>query len=307
MRVLHLHPGPDTGGKSMAAKAALEAHGDEVRVFVHHLHPFGYPEAEMWDASEVAKAYDWADIVVLHNQPADLYAKIPHGDKRLMVHHHGSHLRKLGESVWNEGRRLGAVQVVSTLDLLTFPDGHWLPQIVDLSLMAEIRQEHYRPGPRVRVVQAPTGRTKGSRLVKVSYRKEKGAYDYVGIHRVSWMECLARKATGDVLVDQVGTLALGYGANAIEAWGMGLPVISSGPARVLDRMREEWGGLPFYPVAEGNESVREAIRRFVLDADLRAEWGARGLAHARRFHDNAPFVQRFRQLAGAVTVTEVAA
>jgi len=188
--------------------------------------------------------------------------------------------------------------VVSTLDLLTFPDGYWLPQIVDLSLMARIRAEHYRPG-KVRVVQAPTGHSKGLRLVESSYRKERGLYDFTRIRRVPWMECLIRKATGHVLVDQVGPLALGYGANAVEGWGMSMPVISSGPPAVLQRMRETWGSLPFYAVGTSQDEVRAAVRAFVLDVDLRAEWASRGLAHARRFHDVEPFVAAFRRYAEA--------
>lgn len=305
MRVLHLHPGPDTGGKSMAAKAALEAHGDEVRVFAHHRHQFDYPEAERWDATEVARAYEWADIVVLHNQPADLYAKIPHGDKPLMVHHHGSHLRKLGEGVWNEGRRLGAVQVVSTLDLLTFPDGHWLPQIVDLSAMADIRAQEYVPTTRLRVSHAPSSkRAKATQTFVRAERKLKGLIEWDLISRRPWAECLSRKARSDLYADQ---LTFGYGANAVEAWGMGLPVLAGAPKPILARMRDTFGELPFYCVPNDREAVMDAFRLFA-DPGLRAEWGERGLQHARRFHDLEPFVARFRQLAEQATnVTEAAA
>lgn len=307
MNILHLHPGPDTGGKSMAAKAALEQMGDECRVFARSPHRFGYPEPEPWDDAAVEEAHGWADVVVYHNEPALLHARVGgYGDKPLIVHHHGNILRKGGPKKWAEGQELGAVQVVSTLDLLTYPDGGWLPQIVDLSFMAAIRAEHYQPG-RVRVVQAPTGHTKGHPLVKKSYRREHGLYELVEIRHAPWLECLARKATGDVLVDQVGRLALGYGANAVEAWGMGMPVISSGPPDVLARMRDEWVGLPFYAIGTHKDDVGSAIREFVLDAELRAEWAARGLAHARRFHDVEPFVAAFRGYAEQALGMEAAA
>lgn len=304
MNILHLHPGPDTGGKSMAAKKALEEAGDKVRVFVGPLSGadrfyFQYPAAELWDQAEVEAAYEWADVVVLHNEPALLMTRFRQsGDKPLIVHHHGSILRKGGYAKWTEGDRLGAVQVVSSIDLLIgLPDSvGWLPQIVDIARMAEIRAEEYGPSPHFRVSHAPTSRqAKGTRVIVASVRKLRGQVEWEMIQRRPWAECLRRKARTDLYVDQ---LTYGFGANAVEAWGMSMPVFGSASGDILERMRAEWGTLPFYDCGQTRESVMAALRLFAADRDLSAGWAARGLAHARKYHDQSPFVTTFRGYAG---------
>ncbi len=312
MNILHLHPGPDTGGKSMAAKAALEPI-DQVRVFVGERSGadrffFRYPPAELWDREAVAQAYEWADVVVLHNEPAYLMAKLkPTIERPLIVHHHGSVLRKGGLAKWAEGDRLGAVQVVSTLDLLEeLPDSvRWLPQIVDVDAMAVIRASEYVPTTRLRVSHAPTSKAaKATRTFVAAQRKLKGLVDWDLISRQTWSECLRRKARSDLYADQ---LTYGYGANAVEAWAMGLPVIAGAPGSVLARMRAEFD-LPFYAVPNDREAVMDAFRLFAEDPDLRAEWGQRGYQHARRFHHGPAFAERFRRYAEqAMNVTEQAA
>ena len=69
MNILHLHPGPDTGGTSMGAKPILEERGHSVRVFVAVQHRHGYPPAEPWNPQAVDESIDWADVVIVHNEP----------------------------------------------------------------------------------------------------------------------------------------------------------------------------------------------------------------------------------------------
>src|SRR6185369_446611 len=98
-----------------------------------------------------------------------------------------------------------------------------------------------------RIVHAPTNRTlKHTDLFLEAVRQltEEGLpIDLDLIEGQTHSECMARKAQADIVFDQ---LAFGYGCNAVEAWGMGIPVIAGAEDQwVLNRMDQEWGGLPF--------------------------------------------------------------
>src|SRR5690606_30034247 len=100
--------------------------------------------------------------------------------------------------------------------------------------------------------------------------------DPVLIERRSWAECLAIKGTCDVLFDPV---ILGYGNNAIEAGGMGIPVIAGPAPSTLARMRDTLGTLPFLGTGEGGPADR-------------SEYALLGAAHAARWHDGTETVAR---------------
>src|SRR6185295_20185445 len=97
----------------------------------------------------------------------------------------------------------------------------------------------------------------------------------------------------DIVFDQ---LAYGYGCNSIEAWGMGIPVISGADDWTLARMASEWPAIPF---EEANErTIKDVIRQMVLSADLREDAAQRGLAHVRRYHDEEPALAKLAELYG---------
>lgn len=297
MRLVHFHPGPDTAGQSMAGKRFLEEVGDEVQVFVHSPHAFGYDQGETWDPDEVRAAYRWADVVVIHNDPT-LIDKVSDGSSReLVLHHHGSRFRNDPVRRWQEAEAIGARQIVSTVDLLLSvpPGGHadWLPQVVDLELMQEIRDAYRRDEGRIRVVHAPTNRRiKGTRFVQRAMRLLKTEAEFVLVQRQRWMTCLAMKATADIFVDQ---LNLGYGNNAIEAWAMGLPVLAAAPPEIILRMRREFRGpVPFYN-ADPMRFVMD-LRKFINSPELRTRYAERGRKHVDRYHAPDAWVRRARQI-----------
>jgi hypothetical protein len=110
-----------------------------------------------------------------------------------------------------------------------------------------------------------------------------------------WAESLAVKATADIYFDQVG---LGYGCNAVEAWGMGIPVIAGADLWTLAQMRKVWntGDLPFYRATA--DSIVDALREMVEVADLRAEYSVKGLAHVNKYHAEKPALARLAELYG---------
>ncbi len=112
------------------------------------------------------------------------------------------------------------------------------------------------------------------------------------IERLSWSECLRRKATCDIFYDQP---VLGYGSNAIEAWAMGIPVLAGvEDPSVRDRMLKTWGELPFF---ETTEAMLEAdLRRLIDDADLRRTYAKLGYRHVIRWHKYQAVSHRLRPI-----------
>ena len=106
----------------------------------------------------------------------------------------------------------------------------------------------------------------------------------------------------DIYYDQV---LVGYGVNAIEAWGMGIPVIAGAskaqaaahgigiPDGVLDEMRRRFDGLPF--VLADETTIYDALARLV-DPVVRQKAAERGLAHVRKFHSQEAVVAALRPI-----------
>jgi hypothetical protein len=300
MNIVHFHPGPDTGGQSAGGKPILEAAGHHVRAFARQPHAFGYPPTElssmMGGDPETEEAFEWADLVIVHNLPG-LYARLARDRRKpLIIHHHGSRFRRDGALFWHYAAELGAVQVVSTVDLLVDAPGpvYWQPQNVDLAKMEAIRREvsRERPSGPIRVVQAPTNRhIKGTAMLQQQIRGT--GLDLVLVPpNTKWDRCLQIKALGDIYADQ---FALGYGNNAIEAWAMGLPVVAGASEPILERMRAEYGRLPFLTSDASN--LRANLLALAESADMRAEWAARGMEHVQRFHAPEAWLARFEEMA----------
>ena len=112
-----------------------------------------------------------------------------------------------------------------------------------------------------------------------------------------WAEGMALKATADIYFDQVATSAGypgGYGCNAVEAWGMGIPVIAGADEWTTAKMTELWGGVPFYTATE--DSIADAIRSLATSKRLRTTWAKKGMAHIRTYHDELPALTRLAEL-----------
>lgn len=308
MRVLHFSGGPDIGGQAMAQKAALErlAPEFEVRVIATRSR-MGYPQPERFtDLIQVERAYAWADVVVLHND-VDVYRHVDNGRRKpVILHHHGSAFRNDPEGRYAAGEAIGALQVVSTVDLLTFApkraDLTWLPQVVDTDAMRDLRVQGYIADGRFRIAHAPTNwEKKGTRevIAAVASLARRFPVELVLIDGtppagpVPWPECLLRKAACDLLIDQ---FELGYGGNAVEAWALGMPVIAGATAPIRHRMRRVYGrrDLPFVQTTKAH--LEDSITGLLRYPEWYTKLQQRGQEQVRRFHSQAAVVALLRDL-----------
>lgn len=297
-------------GRYAIAAAKLEA-GLAIRSAHKASAYFDFAHDIRWhrgNEAEVRALADAADLIHLTNDFKAYFMLRQHkARKPALIHHHGTLFRNNPQRMLSEARRFGMVQAVSTIDLKRpAPDElHWLPTAYDLDELARIREEHRRPEDgRIVVAHAPTNREIKSTdafLAAIAKLQAEGLpVDALVIANTTHAECLRLKATADIYFDQV---KLGYGCNAIEAWGMGIPVIAGADEWTLGAMIEEFGGnLPFVTATE--HTIGEAIRMLVEDKQLDREWwGSVGRRHAERFHAELPALTRLAEVYGIVLGT----
>lgn len=267
---------------------------------------FDFPTDIVWTRQtevEIRDLVEQADIIHLNNSYAP--AQRFHVRKPMLLHHHGTLFRSNPSYMLDTARHHRMLQAVSTIDLTrSAPDLlHWLPTAYDIDALAafakkrDVLKHRIRPDGRIRVVSAPTNRELKSTaqlIAAVRHLQGEGLpLDLELIEGRTNLEVLTAKATADIVFDQT---MYGYGCNAVEAWGMGVPVIAGADDWTLAAMRKAWGGLPFYEATDA--TIADAIRALAQSKDLRAEWGARGLAHVRRYHDEKPALERLAKLYG---------
>lgn len=273
MRVLSIHKGADTAGIGYLLTTAFARDPDiTLRSIVRRTNYIDYPHDLPWRRA----AAEWAaaDVVHLHNSFGTW--RLLGANKPFVMHHHGTFYRQHAEALNAAVADRGGRAVVATLDLLGYGDDlTWCPAPYDLEWLASFRKPQ---DGRLRVGHSPTDRAiKDTEAFLAAC--DKLDVEPVLIERRAWNDCLTLKGTCDVFYDQV---RLGYGHSAIEAWGMGIPVIAGAADSTLISMRETFGPLPFFAATEA--TIGDAIRS-LMDEELRDEYAARGLTHVRRWHD----------------------
>jgi hypothetical protein len=244
---------------------------------------------------EIIDLAEDADILHFNNSMvAARHLRLPR-DKPTILHHHGSLFRNNPMFSLHEAKNYRATQCVSTVDLMHAAPHllHWAPTAYDIDWLEEYGRTHREDrGATVRVVQCPTDGSespyKSTPALEAAVRKLQAEgldIELVVVRDKPWLEAMAIKATADIYFDQV---KLGYGCNAIEAWGMGIPVIAGADEWTLAKMREVFGTktLPFYSTTEG--SIAEALVDLATSKAKRTTYAKRGMAHIRKFHDELP-------------------
>ena len=307
MKVLSFSAYDDLGGAGWNTATAFNRHRPDwtyraVRGAPSYLQ---FPEHTAWDWGDICRWFEDSDVVHLH----DGYHAIP-TVSRFVCTYHGVGFREQPAHFLRTQTELRATGLVSTLDLwLLAPDDvQWAPAAHDLDWYAELRSA-YLASPtvaeqgnnrRLRIGHAPTdrGRKNTAEFLTACERiAAEHPIDVVLIEGVPWREALALKATCDVFYDQV---AYGYGGSAIEAWGMGQPVVCGAHDTTLEEYRRRFGYVPFVEADAG--TIEPALRQ-LLDPYTREVYAARGRAHVERFHSYPAVVDLlepiYRQAAGA--------
>jgi hypothetical protein len=315
----------DTGGQGYRIKAAFDRYQPDFSVRSIHTFEtyFEYPSdlRYMAGATNTYGLTEAADVIHFRNSFGGLKRLRASGKPvGLVLHHHGTMFREEHVQIAAEARDKGAIQLASTLDLVLLePDVEWLPSPFDLLELQALRHEalackaqsHARYGEKcpktIRIAHSPTNRTVKSTNMVISavqtLAKQGLDVSLDLIERKSYAETLRRKAKADILVDQ---LHLGYGNSAVEAWGMGIPVIAGiSDSYVRSKMEERWHGLPFLEASES--TLAERLAEMATDPELRARWGEIGLTHAYSYHGDCNvsnlLAEYYRRSIAATAVT----
>jgi len=301
VKLVILNGGPDTAGVGIGLKQAFDKYavGWETRAICRQVVYLDYPTDIVWPRNapgrqkrEVIRLVKEADVLHVMDLEGALNWFAPWlAGKKIVVHHLGTHFRRNPEEVSATCQRYGATEVTDSLDLMLYPHISFLPTPIDTEALAALRVEKFQPSKRVRIAHAPTHRAIKSteHIIRAVHRlARKHSIDWDLIEGVSNRECLERKARADIFVDQ---LLLGFGVNNIEAWSMGIPVVSGlVDPEARRKATEMWGQ---YPWADANEdSLKAKIERLIIDPDWRAELGERGRAHAERWHSQRAVVEQ---------------
>lgn len=305
--VLILPLGADTGGVNWQITRAFDDQPEwSVHSMISALNYIRYPVDLDFTLPALNEHWRAADVIHLSHQFYRLRKierlRLPR--KPEVIHYHGTGFREDSADHLRHQRAHRAIGLVATLDLwlLAPTETEWLPCPYDLAWLAHQKcPTSPVDGPRrpetVKVAHAPTQRKIKSTeaFLRAVERLQAEGHDLELdlIEQVSWAECLRRKASADIYYDQT---ILGYGNNAIEAWGMGIPVIAGAQAATLAEMRGRFGELPFYEAASNEQSIYDALRALVTSKDLRTEYGERGLNHVRRFHDQRVVVEQLKDV-----------
>jgi hypothetical protein len=274
----------DWAGAVHALMGAVNRHTDhDARAVAFESTWLDYPH-DVLDPNwvDLWRLLNWADVLNLYDGvvpilPAEAL------DKPVVRSYLGSEYRANWQQFNRQDKERGWLQTCTTIDL-SLHGPMWLPQP-----MGTIdRPERGNP---FTVCHAPTNRNgKGTSLVMDGLGGLEGVQLHI-IERQPHSRCMAMKANAHLLVDQVGPHALGYGRNALEAWALGMPVISDAPDEVRQALKGKAGGLPFYRASTAAQ-VRAAVEE-LRRPDVYAEWRDRGRRHLRKWHDPATVADCF--------------
>lgn len=283
MKILQLST-IDLGGVAIKLKKAISEHTEhECRALRGNDNYIEYEgDVTSYDQGERRELIEWADIVHCHEFPALWeFAK----GKPVVWHLHGGYYKQNHRSMNRLFDAEGLRVVVASLDLLALrPTATWFPPPIELAPLAAYRQP---PNGTFRLVQTTTHEY--GMILPPSLNGFTGELDVA--YHVTHSEALRRKGRASVVFDQwSGPMETAWqtgalGISGLEAMAMGIPVLSSGPEKLLIELRKLWGELPFMPTTP--EELPLHLKTLQESPGLMEYWAKRGLAHVKKWHDPA--------------------
>ena len=285
----------DYAGLTIRLTDAINKHTQhEARQLIMAKHKWNYPyDIYSTDGEEIAEWVDWADIVNCwgNTRPLRGAKKVP---ERLIITHVGSYFRVAPEMRHREALRLGAKELVCTPDLLLYFEGmNWIPSAVPVDEWSKMRGEHV--GKPI-VCQSPSSlRRKNTAEILKQIRGKKNIATEI-ITRVDWEECMKRKSIADIYI---GSYCQHYGVSSLEAWSMGIPVISHIESPEKEAHLQEIGYLPYYDAPI--EELSEAIDTLLESKKTYRKYSELGCKYVKEFHDYPVVAERFTSFCEELT------
>lgn len=299
-QVLLLSGGQDLAGVNYRIKVAFDKFSKKYscRQAVSSETYIEYPKDILWMGrnSEVNAIYDKADLVHITENPNTLTQSTPKiwspVPKPTVLHQHGTTFRSNPATYLAIAKANRWTQIVSTIDLTINDEVEWVPNPVDIPMMAKIRERWYEDTGGIRLMHAPTNRTEKHTAIFVANGIRMAAEDdttkWEVVENQSWEYALGRKATADIWYDQ---LTYGYGNNGIEAMAMGIPVIGG----FADKKNyAKLGDIPFFPA--DRDTLGDVMRLLAASPAMRSEYSAKGMAYVYKHHDEEVVVRKLEAI-----------
>jgi len=145
---------------------------------------------------------------------------------------------------------------------------------------------------------APSNRaSKGSSIIIESLKdlKTSHSFELQIIENMSHKKALEMKRNCNLFIDQISDI--GYGLNAVEAMGMGIPTFSS----LTKEFQQRYPDSPLIDISA--ENINEKLIPFVESAELRKRHGVKSKEWVVDFHDSVIVVKKildilFKQVPG---------
>ena len=279
LKVLFLTNHDWAGAGYRLAKAINDYTVHEAKLVCINDHEFGYGYDVLSPSPEKLKALiEWADIVNAYDD-----FPLPKGKPGVKTYL-GSYYRMMWPM--ENAHTVGIQRFCTTIDLSEY-GAKWIGLPIENISRVE-------PTGILKVVHAPTGRNKkGTNIVLQAFENINNVELDI-IEGIDWDKCIDRKSKASILIDQVGKEAIGYGCNSLEAWALGMTVISDASDDRCQMIIEEVGYLPFYRVRNADE-LEKAIE-FFKDENNRNEWAATGKKYIEEWHDPQTVTDNFISL-----------
>ena len=286
----------DFGGCAIRLTDAINLHTNhKSRHISTNSQLFGYKkDIFTGSAKEIRKWVEWSDVVNCWDSVRPLYQAGLKTAKNLILTH-------VGSSFWNnpDRRHMEAVQYGAKKELvggaqmtmLGAIHHDWLPSAIPVEAWAKYK----KMGKGIPIVcQSPSSRrVKQTNRILKSLKGCKG-FKLVIIEGIPWSECMKNKGMVDICL---GQFYRGYGISSLEAWSMGIPVITDTEPNE-EAILNQVGYLPYYKSTI--EDLPKVIKSLLEDNDLYKKYSDLGIKYVKEYHDYPVVADRFVKICESI-------